>query len=380
MTKKTPLLRQFGFDARRRRALLQLIGLNATDHAHAIYLQKKVIGPHIDAIIDEFNRGLLKNRQAKKILGQGFDVAHLQATQRAYLQTLGVGFDRADYFEGRLRVGAAHARVAVPLSLYQATYSLLQRLILAHVPTRTAKESQKYRVLAAYLSKIAALDMSLAIETYHGLRLGALQKSVSALREETLALHRRVDTDSSTGLVNHGRILKFLEQELARSAERPVSVIIADVDRFKLINDTHGHVVGDKVLQGITGRLRSTARRGDIIGRYGGDEFLIVLKNTGSKTALHVAERMRARLKDQPFDFAGHSIHVTLSAGVATARANDSSESLIESADAALYRAKRAGRDRVFSAMATSGGVQDEHATDHPLPGVPFEGAGREDA
>ena len=366
MTKKTPLVRQFGFDARRRRALLQLIGLDATDHARAAYLQKRVIGPHVDEIIDEFYRCLGKNPQAKKILGQGYDVAHLRITQRVYLQTLGVGFDRAAYFEGRLRVGAAHARVEVPLSLYQATYSLVQRLILAHVPARAAKGSQSYRALVAYLGKIAALDMSLAIEIYHGVRLGALQKSISALRGETLALHRRVDTDSSTGLVNHGRILKLLEQELTKTAERPVSVIIADVDRFKSINDTHGHVVGDKVLQGITGRLRSAARRGDVIGRYGGDEFLIILKNTESKTALRVAERMRARLKDQPFEFAGHSIHVTLSAGVATARADDSRESLIESADAALYRAKRAGRDRVLLAMAMLGGVQGEDTTTSP--------------
>lgn len=371
MTKKTPLVRQFGFDARRRRALLQLIGLDATDHARAAYLQKHVIGPHVDEIIDEFYRCLGKNPQAKKILGQGYDVAHLRITQRVYLQTLGVGFDRAAYFEGRLRVGAAHARVAVPLSLYQATYSLLQRLILAHAPARAAKVSQSYRALVAYLGKIAALDMSLAIETYHGLRLGALQKSISALRGETLALHRRVDTDSSTGLVNHGRILKLLEQELTKTAERPVSVIIADVDRFKSINDTHGHVVGDKVLQGITGRLRSAAGRGDVIGRYGGDEFLIILKNTESKTALRVAERMRARLKDQPFEFAGHSIHVTLSAGVATARADDSRESLIESADAALYRAKRAGRDRVLLAMAVLGGLQGEDTTTNPSPSRP---------
>lgn len=370
MTKKTPLLRQFGFDARRRRALLQLIGLDATDHARAVYLQKHVIGPHVDEIVEEFYKFLWKNPQAKKILEQGVDVVHLRVTQRAYLQTLGVGFDRTDYFEGRLRVGATHARVAVPLSLYQATYSLLQRLILAHVPTRTTKELQNYRALAVYLSKIAALDMSLAIETYHGLRLGALQKSISALRGETLALHRRVDTDSSTGLVNHGRILKLLEQELVKIAERPVSVIIADVDRFKSINDTHGHVVGDKVLQGITARLRSAARRGDVIGRYGGDEFLIVLKNTESKTALRVAERMRSRLKDQPFDFAGHSIQVTLSAGVATARIDDNSESLIESADAALYRAKRAGRDRVLLAMLV-GSVSEQDSTTDPSPSRP---------
>ena len=138
-------------------------------------MQKNTIAPHIDEIIDEFYRRLWKHPQAKNILGQGFDVAHLRATQRAYLQTLGVDFDRAAYFESRLRVGVAHARVPVPLSLYQAAYSLLQRLILTHLSASVAKAPDRYRALAAYLIKIVTLDMSLAIETYHGARLGTLQ-------------------------------------------------------------------------------------------------------------------------------------------------------------------------------------------------------------
>ena len=142
----------------------------------------------------------------------------------------------------------------------------------------------------------------------------------------------------------------ILKQELAKLAERPVSVIIADVDTFKSINDTYGHLIGDKVLQGITGRLRSAARHSDVVGRYGGDEFLIVLKNTPPRTARQIAERMRARVGDEPLDLDGHSIRDTMSAGVATARARDDSESLIARADAALYRAKHAGRNCVMVA------------------------------
>ena len=349
MPAKAPLIANFGFTPARRRALLDLIGLDKGDHAHAAWLQKNVIAPHIDEIVDEFYRRLWKNPQAKKILGQGFELAHLRATQRAYLLTLGIGFDRAAYFEDRLRVGTAHARVPVPLSLYQAAYSLLQCLILAHL-SAAVKAPDRYRALAAYLIKIAALDMSLATETYHGARLGALQKSISALRGRTLELHRRIDTDAFTGLVNHARILTILKQGIAKAGGRPVSVIIADVDTFKSINDSYGHLIGDKALQGITGRLRSAARRGDVVGRYGGDEFLIVLKNTPPRTARQIAERMRARVGDEPLDLNGRPVRVTLSAGVATARATDDSDSLIARADAALYRAKRAGRNCVMVA------------------------------
>ncbi len=354
MPAKESLVARFGFIPARRRALLNLIGLAKEDHAHATWLQQNVIVPHIDEIIDEFYRCLWKNPQAKNILGQGFELAHLRATQRAYLLTLGIGFDRAAYFEGRLRVGVAHARVPVPLSLYQASYSLLQRLILVHLSASAAKTLDSYRALAAYFIKITALDMSLAIETYHGARLGALQKSISALRGKAHELRRRVDTDSFTGLVNHARILMVLKQELAKVTERPVSVIIADVDTFKSINDTHGHLTGDKVLHSITSWLRSAARRGDVVGRYGGDEFLIVLKNTSPRTARQIAERMRARVGDEPLDLDGRSIRVTLSAGVATARATDDSESLIARVDAALYRAKHAGRNCVVTAGAHS--------------------------
>lgn len=343
------LVTRFAFTLARRRALLKLIGLDAKDHARAAWMQKHVIAPHIDKIIDEFYLRLWKNLQAKNILDQGFDVANLRATQRAYLLTLGIGFDRAAYFEGRLRVGSAHARVSVPLSLYQASYSLLQCLLLAQLHAVT-KSPRQYQCLAAYIIKIAALDMSLATETYHSMRVSVLHQSIRSLRGKTLGLHRRIDTDAFTGLANHARILKILKQELAKANKRPVSVIIADVDAFKSVNDTHGHLIGDKVLQSITSRLRSSARRGDVVGRYGGDEFLIVLKETPPRTARQIAERMRARIGDEPLDLNGRKISITVSVGVATSRAQDDSENLIARADAALYRAKHAGRNRVVIA------------------------------
>lgn len=350
---KIPLIRQLGFNARRRRALLELIGLDARDRVTAAYLQKHVIVPHVNAIIDEFYLGLASHPEARKIFKQGFKLAHLRATQRDYLLSLGVGFDRTGYFEGRLRVGIAHVRVPVPLSLYQAAYSLLQQLILKHLPAGNGRGAGDPRGLAAFLVKITSLDMCLAIDTYHAARVGALEKSLSTMRDKTAQLHRLAETDRFTGLVDHAKILEILARALAKRGRRPVSVIVVDVDKFKTINDTHGHVAGDKILRGIAARLQSAARRHDVVGRYGGDEFLIVLRDTPLRTARAIAGRLCAHVGNEPFDLDGKRVVITVSLGVASATlTDDKAEALIARADAALYGAKQAGCNRVTVAGA----------------------------
>lgn len=345
---KSSLVRKLGFNAARRRALLKLIGLTATDHAHAAYLQRRVIVPDIDVVVDAFYKTLGANPDVRRILATGFALAHLRETQRQYLLTLGVGFDTASYFETRLRIGATHARVAVPPSLYQAAYALLQRLILKRVRLRAAPRRQA--ALTEFLIKIAALDMALAIQTYHDARVGDLRSSIKALRGRTAVLHRRAEIDAFTGVAHHARILDVLKQDIASRGERPLTVVIADLDRFKSVNDTCGHPAGDKVLQAISARIRSIARRDDVVGRYGGDEFMVVLKGTPLAVARRIAERMRAGVAREVVEVDGGRLRVTLSAGVAAAQPGDDLDALVARADAALYRAKRTGRNRVVTA------------------------------
>ena len=164
-------------------------------------------------------------------------------------------------------------------------------------------------------------------------------------------------TDALTGLNNRRYLDSHLATlfERARGRRRPLSVMIADIDRFKSINDTYGHDVGDMVLREFAGRLRKSVRGVDLACRMGGEEFVVVMPDTDAATAEKVAERIRAQTAQQRFATGrgDETIEVTVSMGVASmARGADSIEALMKRADVALYQAKNGGRNRVVAAAA----------------------------
>jgi diguanylate cyclase (GGDEF)-like protein len=162
--------------------------------------------------------------------------------------------------------------------------------------------------------------------------------------------------DSLTGLWNRAATFDFLRRELSRSERQgtPVTVVMADIDHFKQINDTHGHLAGDVVLREVAHRLSSAVRSYDVTGRVGGEEFLIVFPGCAVGDAVDQAERLRACINREPVDTPEGPIPVTLSLGVAVREAPMvvDANSLLRAADAALYRAKSGGRDRVELAAA----------------------------
>jgi diguanylate cyclase (GGDEF)-like protein len=157
--------------------------------------------------------------------------------------------------------------------------------------------------------------------------------------------------DALTGLWNRAGVLNILDRELERGRreQRPVAVMLADLDHFKRINDTHGHLVGDAVLREAARRLLDSVRPYDAVGRYGGEEFLVVLPGCVADSALSLAERLRQCIAAAPIEVDGTVVLITLSLGVAVASSDAESNSieLLRAADAALYDAKRAGRNRV---------------------------------
>lgn len=174
--------------------------------------------------------------------------------------------------------------------------------------------------------------------------LGPVLKSL-LLVEET---QRLATTDPLTGLNNRRTIEAALQLEVHRATRygSPVSVVLCDVDRFKSINDTWGHPTGDEVLCAIARTLQGSLREVDVVGRWGGEEFLIVLPQTDADGAMIVAERLCAAIRSiAPFKNGPTS--VTTSAGVATFRLGVTRDAFLRQADAALYDAKRSGRDRV---------------------------------
>lgn len=340
---------QFGFDAERRGHRLALLGLGETDISWAEMLNRRVIAPNVESIIEAFYDRLLAQDEFNRILDGRFELERLKGTQQAYLLSLGAGFGEAAYFEERLRVGLVHARVGVPLGLYASTYGMLQELILAHVPLEIRAADAEYRPLVAFLVKIAALDMSLASDTYHLAKVRLLETSLQALRRAGKELRRKVQTDALTGAASHDKAVATLQHALhiAQRNDRPLCIAMVDLDYFKSVNDTYGHLIGDEVLRDVTARMRESVRDFDMVGRYGGEEFLIILEDAALFTAKVIAERVRRHVEESQIHVKDVRLRLTLSLGLAAACKEDDVESLLERADAALYEAKAAGRNCV---------------------------------
>jgi diguanylate cyclase (GGDEF)-like protein len=168
-------------------------------------------------------------------------------------------------------------------------------------------------------------------------------------------IYRLAIIDGLTEVPNKRYLLELLARELSRSQRyhRPLSVLMFDIDRFKTINDEHGHLAGDQVLRELAGLLRAVVRAEELLARYGGEEFAVVLPECTHDSALAVAERLRSLVEQTTFAFDGVVVPVTISVGVASLTGSDGPErevapgELLERADARLYEAKRGGRNRV---------------------------------
>jgi len=180
-------------------------------------------------------------------------------------------------------------------------------------------------------------------------RIVKLQDELIVARET----QRQLATyDALTNILNRRAVLDRLKGEIARAQRGgpSVGVIMADLDHFKKINDTYGHPIGDLTLCEAAHRMKTTLRPYDILGRYGGEEFLLVLPGCAMREAKVVAERLRAHLENPPFTFREKQLHITASFGVASSKdVAEDMEAVVWAADAALYRAKREGRNRVVS-------------------------------
>jgi len=157
--------------------------------------------------------------------------------------------------------------------------------------------------------------------------------------------------DALTGLRNRRSFLEAWEEALQRSRRsgKPMSLVLGDLDHFKRINDTHGHACGDAVLRAVAQAIRNSVRAQDVVSRWGGEEFMLLLPDTDLVGARHVAESTRLAIKALRVEHGGSPFEVTLSLGVCEHRPERSMEETIAEADAALYQAKQEGRDRVVA-------------------------------
>ncbi len=236
----------------------------------------------------------------------------------------------------------------------------LAMLTLKYEPGQRGGEDFRLEMLHFMVLVVILLWMSLLGSYIASMRTKLVGKS-DALASALARLKELASRDELTGLHNRRHLMETLEQQEERSKrhQEPFALCILDIDHFKRINDSHGHGVGDEVLKGFSERIRTHLRRMDtvgrgevdrVFGRYGGEEFLLLLPYAEGSSALACVARLHAAVHATPFATSVGLLPVTFSAGVTRYRPGESVGELISRADAALYLAKTAGRDRIESA------------------------------
>jgi diguanylate cyclase (GGDEF)-like protein len=224
-------------------------------------------------------------------------------------------------------------------------------------------DSASYTYIVMLTGKDAKEDLVLGLDAgaddflskpFHSEELRARLRAGERILRLESELRVQARRDHLTGLFNRQSIFEILQRELAHAARggKAPAVILADVDHFKRVNDTWGHPIGDAVLRETAARLHAVLRDYDAVGRYGGEEFMLVLRECDAGSVREVAERIRRSFCDVPIRTESGDVGLTISLGYAVARRLSSMEDVISAADAALYAAKHSGRNCVCGSVA----------------------------
>lgn len=220
-----------------------------------------------------------------------------------------------------------------------------QRITEINREIELTKEASDQQSLLAAVAQILSINNKLTCE------LGVARSELKKQRQELDSLVSEVRTDPLTGLSNR----RSLDEDLVRRLDEwrrnrtPLSLLFLDVDHFKQLNDAHGHQAGDLMLQEVARVLKADLREMDLASRYGGEEFAVLLPDTTLEDAEQVAERLRLAIATTTRTYQTKTLRVTMSVGVTAAQNDDSQQSLVQRADAALYAAKNAGRNCTFT-------------------------------
>ena len=349
----TPHCAALGFDKERIRQALSLLRLQPDQETTTTRLLTEVIAERADKLVNSCFAAMVDS-DSFDLIEKHIGTETFKQEWISRLRSFGKNFATADYFEERLALAAAFARANIPLGALQLPSFLIQQALIDNLADKSNLKADKTGALLDAILKLTALDLYLAAEGYRLPELDELGEKLDKVRAEASRLQQRTWTDELTGVMSYSKLMESLEHQIERAARRgckrnPLCLIMSDLDFFKKINDTYGHMVGDLVLRHLAGRIKSATRDFDMIGRFGGEEFVVIMTDTDLELAKVIAERIRLGVMSTPFHVRKFNIDVTISLGVAMLKPGESKESLLERADAAMYEAKRRGRNRVVT-------------------------------
>ncbi len=297
------------------------------DDARVLGMIHKQMGAVPPALADAFYAHLLAFEKTRRILDRPGTLERLKQKQAEHFTSMLLGPWDMDYAMRRLEVGYIHYLVGLEPQWYVGAFCHYL-LTIQEIVTPLCSEAICVDTAHDALSKVVLLDMTLGLEAYHYAKYVQLQEL------EHLAL-----TDGLTGLRNR----RSLDRALMQGEMGPGAVLFVDIDHFKTVNDTYGHDVGDAVLRALAHRLRQSLRSTDMVFRYGGEEYLVVVAGVGEAEAREVGEKLRHEVARAPL--AG--VRCTVSIGAAVLGAEEDFWAAVRRADRAMYAAKAAGRNCV---------------------------------
>jgi diguanylate cyclase (GGDEF)-like protein len=353
-TEATPHCAALGFDKNRIQQTLSLLGLDAPhEKVAASSLLPEIIPERVDEIINSCF-AVMVDSDSFELIEKDIGTEPFRQEWKYRLQSFGKNFTTPGYFEERLALAAAFAHANIPLGALQLPSFLIQQALIDSLSDKADLNADKNRALLNIILNLTALDLYLSAEGYRLPELYQLEEKLDTLRAEASRLQQKAWTDELTGTMSYRKLMESLEHHIKRAVRRghersPLCLIMSDLDFFKKINDTYGHMIGDLVLRHLAGRIKSATRDFDMIGRFGGEEFVVIMADTDLELAKVIAERIRLGVMRTPFHTKKFNIHITISLGVAMLKPGESRESLLERADAAMYEAKRRGRNCVVT-------------------------------
>lgn len=313
---------------------------------------KETADHFLDEVVDQFYQQLVRFDEIDQIIGDSETLTRLKNHFKIYLKAIFEGEFDEEYVHSRLRVGVVHRRIGVESKYYVSAMHLLGQTIQKVIfNNRNGDEKLNSNAMEA-INKVLMFDLSLVFDTYIHSLMDDSRRSRKKLQEytesleETIAertklLEEQARHDGLTGLLNQRSFFRELRKMLSRGQRKsePVTLIYFDIDGFKNANDTLGHRAGDEILVKVAEAAKETTREGEIVARYGGDEFCIVLPSSTEEEGKVVAQRLCKKIGEKLEEHNGLSCSI----GIATSSLDDfkDGDSMVKLADQAMYEAKR---------------------------------------
>ncbi|MEJ1297198.1 MAG: GGDEF domain-containing protein [Candidatus Sedimenticola sp. (ex Thyasira tokunagai)] len=326
---------------------MELLGLDK-ESLHLLSKYKILIEDNVDIIVDEFYEKQTGIDEVSLLIGDADTLLRLRNAQRKYIIDLFAGNYDSEYVNNRLRIGMVHKRIGVEPKLYISAIRMLKELIVKVLKNNIDNNEVLGRILYV-LDNLLYFDNTLVFDTYIDSLVGEIEsakrkteayaKSLEEkVAERTRQLEEQARLDPLTGIYNQRAMQDVLRRELATAKRRDskLSIVYFDVDHFKKINDTQGHIKGDEVLKNIGQAMLDSIREVDVACRYGGDEFCLILPECDIENARDICNKVIKRFSERYPDY-------SLSMGISGIGPGEYVEGdiLIKNADEKMYFAKK---------------------------------------